>query len=288
MSEVTAAKDLSILLQEGNAALLAGDAYAARQHFRRVLESDPNNVEALAGLAGSVRPYNEKREYLRRALDLDPGNTELRTSLAVVEAKLAAGEVLAPRGVQTVEPTLSAPSPASMPPITPTVPASAPSEVLHCYNHPNRETGLRCTNCNRPICADCVRPAPVGQLCPECAKARRPVNYQVGVPILAACGLLSFVVGMVLSFVIIFFLTPIPFFSFIVGALLAPVVADLYVRLLDRITRSKRGRELQLTVGIALGLGAAPLTILLFGLWTILLILLVMGTVVGRVMFQLR
>ncbi|NJM05819.1 hypothetical protein HC891_05900 [Candidatus Gracilibacteria bacterium] len=81
------------------------------------------------------------------------------------------------------------------PPAAPVPTTTAPSEVLHCYNHPNRETGLRCTNCNRPICAECIRRAPVGQLCPECAKARRPVNYQVGVPILAACGLLSLLSG---------------------------------------------------------------------------------------------
>ncbi|NJM05820.1 hypothetical protein HC891_05905 [Candidatus Gracilibacteria bacterium] len=96
------------------------------------------------------------------------------------------------------------------------------------------------------------------------------------------------VIGVVLSFLILALLSPLPFISFIVGALLAPVIADLYVRLLDRITRSKRGRELQLTVGIALGLGATPLTLLFIGLWTILLILLVMGTVIGRVMYQLR
>jgi tetratricopeptide (TPR) repeat protein len=286
MSDITVTKDIHILVQEGNAALLAGDAYVARQRFRSALDIDPHHVEALAGLAGSVRPYAEKREYLRRALQADPGNAELIASLAVVEEKLATGEVLAPRGVQAVEPTLSAQPALPSPEVI--APPTTPSVALHCYNHPNRETGLRCTNCNRPICADCVRPAPVGQLCPECAKARRPVNYQIGVPILAACGLVSFIVGAVLSFLIIFFLTPIPFFSFIVGALLGPVVADLYVRLLDRLTRSKRGRELQLTVGIALGLGAAPLTIVFLGLWTILLILLVMGTVIGRVMFQLR
>ncbi|MBN9618250.1 MAG: rhomboid family intramembrane serine protease, partial [Actinobacteria bacterium] len=30
---------------------------------------------------------------------------------------------------------------------------------LRCYRHPNRETLIRCTRCDRPICADCMRPA---------------------------------------------------------------------------------------------------------------------------------
>jgi membrane associated rhomboid family serine protease len=41
-----------------------------------------------------------------------------------------------------------------------------------CYRHPDRPTGLRCSRCNRPICGECARPAPVGQLCPDDAGDR--------------------------------------------------------------------------------------------------------------------
>lgn len=37
-----------------------------------------------------------------------------------------------------------------------------------CYRHPNRATGLSCTECERPICAECSIPAAVGQRCPQC------------------------------------------------------------------------------------------------------------------------
>ena len=40
-----------------------------------------------------------------------------------------------------------------------------------CYRHPNRETGVSCSNCGRPICPDCMTPTPVGMRCPECARA---------------------------------------------------------------------------------------------------------------------
>ena len=39
-----------------------------------------------------------------------------------------------------------------------------------CYRHPNRETGVRCSNCERPICPDCMTTTPVGMRCPECAR----------------------------------------------------------------------------------------------------------------------
>jgi membrane associated rhomboid family serine protease len=39
-----------------------------------------------------------------------------------------------------------------------------------CYRHPNRETGVHCSNCGRPICPDCMTTTPVGMRCPECAR----------------------------------------------------------------------------------------------------------------------
>jgi len=39
-----------------------------------------------------------------------------------------------------------------------------------CYRHPDRETGVSCSNCGRPICPDCMTPTPVGMRCPECSR----------------------------------------------------------------------------------------------------------------------
>ena len=36
-----------------------------------------------------------------------------------------------------------------------------------CYRHPDRETFVSCSECGRPICYECMTPAPVGQRCPE-------------------------------------------------------------------------------------------------------------------------
>jgi membrane associated rhomboid family serine protease len=39
--------------------------------------------------------------------------------------------------------------------------------VAYCYRHPDRETGLSCSVCERPICTECMTTAPVGIRCPE-------------------------------------------------------------------------------------------------------------------------
>jgi len=47
-------------------------------------------------------------------------------------------------------------------------------ETRYCYRHPDRETGLSCSECDRPICADCANFGPVGVRCPDHAtNARR-------------------------------------------------------------------------------------------------------------------
>jgi membrane associated rhomboid family serine protease len=63
-------------------------------------------------------------------------------------------------------------------------------ETRYCYRHPDRETGLSCSDCGRPICADCATFAPVGIRCPDHAGVRsspttkvrpRPVRRAPGV-----------------------------------------------------------------------------------------------------------
>ena len=45
--------------------------------------------------------------------------------------------------------------------------ASTTQEPRYCYRHPDRETGLSCSVCERPICYECMTPAAVGLRCPD-------------------------------------------------------------------------------------------------------------------------
>ena len=47
-----------------------------------------------------------------------------------------------------------------------------------CHWHPDRETGLRCGNCGKPVCFECVRQHPVGIRCKECARESRLPTYR--------------------------------------------------------------------------------------------------------------
>ena len=52
-----------------------------------------------------------------------------------------------------------------------------------CYRHPDRETGVSCSSCGRPICPDCMTPTPVGMRCPECAsQSTKVVRNPTGTP----------------------------------------------------------------------------------------------------------
>jgi len=46
-------------------------------------------------------------------------------------------------------------------------------DVRHCFKHPDRETGVSCSNCGKAICHECMTPAPVGFRCPDCMSEQR-------------------------------------------------------------------------------------------------------------------
>ena len=50
------------------------------------------------------------------------------------------------------------------------------ARMATCYRHPNRETGVSCSNCGNPICPDCMTTTPVGMRCPDCSAQKTKVH----------------------------------------------------------------------------------------------------------------
>ena len=137
------------------------------------------------------------------------------------------------------------------------------STTLYCYVHPDRETSLRCNNCDRPICAACAVRTPTGYRCRECVKGQQKVfNTSEWYDYISA-----FVVAALLSTVAAFLVTligGIGFFGWFLIAAGAPTAGVAIAEGVRLVTRRRRSRPLFLTVAVAVVLGALP--VLLFQL----------------------
>jgi hypothetical protein len=268
--------DVQQLVQQGRAAAMAGDTMAARASFRRATEIDPGCAEAWVGLSGAVPILAEKREYLQRALALDPGNADVQASMRYVEQLQAKGMQLEPsrrreerNASGDASPLLSAPE----------QPATA---VEYCYRHPDRETGLHCIQCGRPICSECATMTPVGQICPDDRRARRPSNYKVSAGDVLIGGVVALFAAAAVALVLSLFAGRIGFFGIFIIFMVGPAIAEFIVRVVDRVTKLKRGRPMQITVGTAIVLGTLPFVLFGGGLLLLLYMALAVSTAAAR------
>lgn len=123
-----------------------------------------------------------------------------------------------------------------------------------CYNHPDRETMLRCNRCNRPICTSCAVLTPTGYRCKQCVRGQQKVfdtaqwiDYPLAVVIAAVLAFLGSLAAQVLGFFTLF---------------IAPVVGVIIAGAVRWAVRKRRSRLLfQLAAGGAL-VGALPLLLI--------------------------
>jgi hypothetical protein len=120
--------------------------------------------------------------------------------------------------------------------------------TLHCANHPNRETYLRCNRCEKPICIECAIKTPTGYRCKECVRSQqkifdtaKPQDYLFAFLI---AGSLSFIGSLLVGFV--------GFFSI----LLAPAVGMIISEAVRKATGRRRSKPLFLVAAASAALSA--------------------------------
>lgn len=115
--------------------------------------------------------------------------------------------------------------------------------ITTCHWHPDRETGLTCGNCGKPICTECMRHHPVGIRCKECAKLTRLPTVQLSSSyVLRGLGaMLGLGVAGGLGLVFIDLLLPFGLFSLMIMIGLGYAIGEGISAAVNR----KRGRPLQ-------------------------------------------
>lgn len=135
------------------------------------------------------------------------------------------------------------------------------TETLYCYVHPNRETALRCNNCNRPICAACAVRTPTGYRCRECVRGQQKTfettewyDFITGFLVAALLsGIASFLVTLIGG---------IGFLGWFLIAAGAPTAAMAIAEGVRAATRRRRSRALFITVATGVVFGALPIILL--------------------------
>ena len=113
-------------------------------------------------------------------------------------------------------------------------------DTLHCHWHPEVETALSCSRCDKSICIRCMVQAPVGIRCKECGKAVRLPTFDVTPSYYARAvglGLAGAIGGGLLWGVFNVMFRGIPFLPFLVAMGIGYGVGELISRGVNR----KRG-----------------------------------------------
>jgi hypothetical protein len=143
--------------------------------------------------------------------------------------------------------------------------ADATTLTLHCANHPDRETMLRCNRCDKPICYQCAVRTPVGYRCKECVRTQQNVYYNGGRGDLVIAGVIALALGGILGGLAYAFLGLIGFFSFIVAFFAGPAAGGAVAEVVRRAVKKRRTRGMKWLAAVLFLLGLLAAGILLQG-----------------------
>jgi hypothetical protein len=270
--------DARELLDAAQNALEAGDTLVARGYLRRaagVAQERKEIWEAL--LEVSTRPADRAR-CLEQIVALDPEDEAARASLQALRSEMAEvaetparGDGSAPdstvdQAMETAQEKQGSPIGGHAAPVLAPIPsdvrpdvtdemrrewdaAVAAGDALHCINHPQRETILRCNRCGVPVCTRCVVRTPVGYRCGECVKAQQATFYSVRWYDYPVAGAVAFMLSVPAAAIAVLA-------GWWFALIVSPVAGGLIGGIVLWTVGRRRGRWTWLVVAVALVLGA--------------------------------
>jgi uncharacterized membrane protein YqgA involved in biofilm formation len=137
--------------------------------------------------------------------------------------------------------------------------------TLHCANHPDRETMLRCNKCNKPICYECAVLTEVGYRCRECVREQQSVYYNAGPldPMIAM--VIAGALGAVFGALAYAFLGILGFLGIIAAIFIGPAVGGVIAEAVRRGVSRRRSRNLKYFAAAACIIGFLVGGMFLFG-----------------------
>ena len=138
--------------------------------------------------------------------------------------------------------------------------------TLYCYVHPNRETALRCKNCERPICTTCAVHTPTGYSCKECVRSHQRkfdtaewYDYLIGFAT-------TFILSLIASGILVVISGFLGFFMWFVSFAIAGAAGVFIANAAQAALRRRRSKPLFWIAAAGVVAGALP--IILFQLFT--------------------
>jgi hypothetical protein len=126
--------------------------------------------------------------------------------------------------------------------------------TLTCYYHPNIETSLRCSTCEKPICPKCAILTPTGYRCKDCVRGQQKAFETA----LWYDYLTSSLIALVLSFIGSQFIPRLWFFAII----LSPIAGTIIAEACRAVVQKRRSKRLYQTIAVATALGSLPYLLL--------------------------
>lgn len=131
------------------------------------------------------------------------------------------------------------------------------SAAIYCYIHPDRETGLRCKRCERPICASCAQRTPTGYLCKDCVRSHQK-SFDTSEWYDYIFGFITAAFLSVIAAFLITLISSIGFIGWFLAFSAAPIAGTTIAEAVRIVTRRHRSRSLFITVAVGMVLGALP------------------------------